>query len=163
MTRFRRIGEQLLKRRRLGWAVAAACVVSASAAAQTVVDGDSLELDGKAYRLYGIDAPELPQACADGWHAGVAARDYLRELIGQGTVECTQEMGRRRREIEAVCRADGVDLGAAMVTGGLALAFVPFSARYISQEDAASSAQRGAHAHPCLSPAQWRADHGDDG
>jgi endonuclease YncB( thermonuclease family) len=31
-----------------------------------VVDGDTLKVDGVTYRLWGIDAPESHQPCADG-------------------------------------------------------------------------------------------------
>ncbi|MCG3774903.1 MAG: hypothetical protein JW395_1728 [Nitrospira sp.] len=42
----------------------------APAAAQTVTDGDTIKMDGITYRLWGIDAPETKQDCADGWTAG---------------------------------------------------------------------------------------------
>lgn len=140
--------------------VAIALVLSQPAAAQVVVDGDTIELKGTTFRLHGIDAPELQQVCADGWPAGQAARDYLADLIGTKEVACTTRMGELGHEITAICRADGIDLGAAMVTGGYALAFVPYSARYITQEDAATTARRGVHGHKCIAPWQWR--HGRD-
>jgi endonuclease YncB( thermonuclease family) len=140
----------------LCFVAAAALVLSQPAAAQVVVDGDTIELKGTTFRLHGIDAPELAQVCADGWPAGRAARDYLADLIGAKEVACTTRMGELDHEVTAICRADGIDLGAAMVTGGYALAFVPYSARYITQEDAATSARRGVHAHRCTAPWQWR-------
>ena len=140
--------------------VAIALVLSQPAAAQVVVDGDTIELKGTTFRLHGIDAPELQQICADGWPSGRAARDYPADLIGTKEVACTTRMGELDHEITAICRADGIDLGAAMVTGGYALAFVPYSARYITQEDAATAARRGVHGHKCIAPWQWR--HGRD-
>jgi endonuclease YncB( thermonuclease family) len=139
--------------------VATALVLGLPASGQTVVDGDTIDLKGTIFRLHGIDAPELRQVCADGWPAGRAARDYLGELIGMKEVSCTTRMGEFGHEIAAICRADGIDLGAAMVTGGYALAFVPYSARYITQEDAATSARRGVHGHKCIAPWQWRRGH----
>lgn len=138
-------------------AIALALVAGRPAVAQTVIDGDSLQVDGKAYRLHGIDAPEAAQICADGWPAGFVAEEYLGELIEGRHITCATTTGDRDGETVALCRADGVDLGGAMVTGGHALAFVPYSARYISQEDAAVAAQRGIHAHKCLAPWKWRA------
>lgn len=126
------------------------------AGAQEAVNGDTLKVDGTTYRLHGIDAADPEQICADGWPAGWAARAYLGELIEDKELDCTT-MGSRNGETIAVCRADGVDLGAAMVTGGHALAFLPYSARYISQEDAATAARRGLHGHKCMPPWQWRA------
>lgn len=139
--------------------VATALVLGLPASGQTVVDGDTIDLKGTIFRLHGIDAPELRQVCADGWPAGRAARDYLGELIDTKEVSCTTRMGEFDHEIAAICRADGIDLGAAMVTGGYALAFVPYSARYITQEDAATSARRGVHGHKCIAPWQWRRGH----
>ena len=147
---------------RLGVA-AAALVLAGSAAAQSVVDGDTIELKGTTYRLHGIDAAEAEQLCADGWPAGYVAREYLVELIGNRQVTCAPTVGEHGDETAAICRADGVDLGAAMVTGGHALAYVPYSARYITQEDAAVTARRGIHAHKCVRPWQWRARLNSDG
>lgn len=46
-----------------------------------VVDGDTLHIKGKSFRLFGIDAPEHDQTCykADGktWPCGRAARTAL--------------------------------------------------------------------------------------
>lgn len=47
-----------------------------------VVDGDTLKLDGKKYRLWGIDAPE-PQK-----PGGPAAARALREIIGDQPLTC---------------------------------------------------------------------------
>ena len=141
---------------RLGVAAAVVVALGVPAAAQSVVDGDTLMLDGKTYRLYGVDAADPHQVCLDGWPAGRAARAYLGELIRGKKITCALWPGDRPGESEAICRADGVDLGAAMVTGGQALAFVPYSARYISQEAAAESAGRGVHAHDCAPPWEWR-------
>ena len=58
-------------------------VLWAPAAAQ-VTDGDSLKQGGKTYRLWGIDAPELAQTCADGWPAG-----KLAATKGRGTRRCS--------------------------------------------------------------------------
>ncbi len=121
-------------------------------AAQTVIAGDSLEVDGTAYRLHGIDAPDRDQVCADGWEAGYEAKKYLRLLVQDREISCVSIAGKRDGKIVAICRADGVDLGGAMVTAGRAVAFVPHSARYVAQEAAAAHAGRGLHGHDCLRP-----------
>jgi endonuclease YncB( thermonuclease family) len=141
---------------RLAFALAA-LLFALPVGAQTVVDGDSLELNGKSYRLYGIDAPDDGQVCPDGWPAAHEAEAYLGRLIEGKTVTCMPIGWPQKEETEAICRADGVDVGAAMVTGGMAYAFVPYSARYITQENAAAIANRGVHGHKCPAPWVWRA------
>lgn len=135
----------------------ATCLVVLPTAAQTVVDGDSIELNGTTYRLYGIDAPPNGQICPDGWPAAFEAEAYLGQLIKDRTVTCMPVSWPKKDETDAICRADGVDVGAAMVTGGMAFAFVPYSVRYITQEEAAAVAKRGVHRHKCLPPWEWRA------
>lgn len=138
-------------------ALVLAALVTMPAGAQTVIDGDSLELNGKAYRLYGVDAPDDGQICPDGWPAAYEAEVYLGRLIRGKTVTCMAIGWPQKEETNAICRADGVDVGAAMVTGGMAYAFVPYSARYITQESAAATANRGVHGHRCSTPWKWRA------
>ncbi|MGD9885309.1 MAG: thermonuclease family protein [Reyranella sp.] len=141
---------------------ALAMVIALPADAQKSVDGDSIEMGGKTYRLHGVDAPDVAQICADGWPAGHAAEQYLATLIAGKQLSCVPLGTERGGEIIAICRADEVDLGAAMVTGGYAYAEVPHSARYISQEAAAASALRGIHAHDCVTPWEWRARLGEE-
>ena len=127
------------------------------AAAQIVVDSDSIELNGRKFRLYGIDAPDPGQICLDGWPAAYEAEAYLRRLLRDKEVNCTAMEWQQKDETQAICRADGVDVGAAMVTGGMAFAFVPYSASYITQEVSAAAANRGVHGHKCIAPWTWRA------
>lgn len=49
--------------------------------AQTVTDGDTIRFGDKRVRLWGIDAPELHQACPDRWLAGIEAARKMRELV----------------------------------------------------------------------------------
>jgi endonuclease YncB( thermonuclease family) len=133
-----------------------AILLTVPAAAQKVIDGDTLQLDGTSYRLHGIEAPDRSQICADGWPAGYEAREYLRQLTEGKEVTCVSIVGKHDGETVAICRADGVDLAGAMVTAGRAFAFVPYSARYVVQESAAASAGRGVHGHECLAPWVWR-------
>lgn len=136
--------------------VAAALFVGWPAASQTVIDGDSLRVGAKRYRLNGIDAPEAEQVCPDGWPAGYEARRYPEQLVDEKEVRCIRLSGQRNGEPFALCKAQGVDLGSAMVVAGQAFAFVPHSAQYIAQEAAAGRMGRGVHAHHCLAPWRWR-------
>ncbi len=117
-----------------------------------VIDGDTLEVQGERIRLHGIDAPESRQLCRlDGkpWQCGKDAANALAEKIARRLVTC-QDLGRDRYErIIARCAVAGEDIGAWMVSEGLALAYRRYSLDYVDQERVATliappTAQRGA-------------------
>ena len=137
-------------------------LASASAAGQTITDGDTIKLNGTTYRLWGIDAPESRQACADGWEAGLEARRKMADLIATRNVTCEPRGTDRYRRTIALCRADGQDLGAAMVSAGMACAFTRYSGDYVEQGNAAILSRAGVHAHDCEKPWDWRARKGGD-
>jgi endonuclease YncB( thermonuclease family) len=47
------------------------------AAAQSVVDGNTVKLDDLTYRLWGMDAPNIDQTCGRDWPAGQEATKAL--------------------------------------------------------------------------------------
>lgn len=140
-------------------AIALALLLTASPALADVMvtDGDSLDLAGERVRLFGIDAPEHAQTCSDGWPAGVEATAYLVKLVDGRKVECHLVERDRYGRAVSVCYADGDDLSAAMVSAGMALAFVRFSRQYVDAERRAAAAGRGLHAHDCVPAWEWRA------
>ena len=143
-------------RRRLSAAALAVALAAGPAAAQTVTDGDTIKLDGVRWRLWGIDAPELHQTCADGWPAGLEATAAMRSLVEGKVVACELRGHDRYRRSIGLCRADGRDLGAAMVELGMAWAFTRYSSDYVAQERAAIGARLGVHAHDCEKAWDWR-------
>src|SRR5260370_24290097 len=94
--------------------VAAFALAASPAFAESVrvVDGDTLRVDGVTYRLWGIDAPESGQPCADGWPAGQTATEHLRALIGDHHVTCEPRTLDRHRRTVPICRPAARDLGA---------------------------------------------------
>lgn len=121
-----------------------------------ITDGDTIKQDGKIYRLWGIDAPEMKQACGR-WLAGVESLDYLRQLIAGKVVECTPRDRDRWGRIVAICTADGENINRQMVRAGMAWAFTKYSYDYYFDELWAQFKRRGVHAHPCIPPWEWRA------
>jgi endonuclease YncB( thermonuclease family) len=103
--------------------IAILMLVAMPVAAQTATDGDTIKLAGVRWRLWGIDAPELHQICADGWLAGLEAKRQLERLMAGAVLVC-EDRGRDRygRSI-GLCRAGGRDLGADIVRAGMAWAF----------------------------------------
>ena len=56
-----------------------------------IIDGDTIEVQGQAIRLYGIDAPELGQACTieeRAYDCGLVARTALLDLTAGVAVTC---------------------------------------------------------------------------
>ncbi|HZQ01372.1 MAG TPA: thermonuclease family protein [Reyranella sp.] len=128
-----------------------------AAASQSITDGDTIKLNGTTYRLWGIDAPELHQACKDGWPAGVVSKAALSELLTGKSVACESRGQDRYGRTIGLCRADGADVQARMVELGMAWAFTRYSSDYVGQERAAIEARAGVHAHDCEKAWDWRA------
>ncbi len=78
----------------------------------TVVDGDSLIVDGKNVRIWGIDAPEM------GTRSGDRAKKYLRALLSDNSARCEDEGKRVSGQIMAKCFIGSVDIGRVMVLSG---------------------------------------------
>lgn len=130
-------------------------VLAWPAHAQTVIDGDSIKLNGTAIRLHGIDAPEIGQACG-GWPAGIHAAATLRAMLEGRRVSCTRTATDRYGRTVSVCHADGIDIGAAMVRQGAAWAFVRYSLDYVPLEHQARAEGLGIHARPCQPAWEYR-------
>jgi endonuclease YncB( thermonuclease family) len=113
----------------------------------SVIDGDTLDIDGKRVRLEGIDAPETAQVCrrANGrdWSCGRAAADVLAGLVGARRVTCREEGTDKYDRVLGICSVDGVDINAELVRRGYAWAFVKYSERYVKEEAEAKAAAAG--------------------
>jgi endonuclease YncB( thermonuclease family) len=119
-------------------------------------------LEGTRVRLWGIDAPETAQKCERGgvgYACGQQASVHLRSLIGEAGVSCQSRTKDRYGRTVAVCRAGTVDIGAAVVRDGWAMAFVRYSADYVAEEREARDAKRGLWGGSFMAPWDWRAAH----
>lgn len=124
------------------------------------VDGDTLEVSGVRYRLWGIDAPEQQQTCTRGgqvWTCGHEATAALARLIAGKTPACEHRATDRYGRSVALCRVEGRDLSAEMVEWGMARAFVRYSLDYVAHERRAAAARRGIWAGEHTAPWEWRA------
>ena len=125
----------------------------------SVIDGDSIEIQGTQIRLYGIDAPEGAQTCLrEGvpTRCGQHAAKALADKIASHTVTCEPKDRDRYNRIVAVCRAEGEDLNAWMVAEGWALAYRQYSTDYIAEEERAKKSKRGIWVGEFIPPWEWR-------
>ena len=126
-----------------------------------VSDGDSLRSGKLRIRIFGIDAPELKQQCQDqngtAWDCGLAARQQLENLLdADKLLHCELRDVDRYGRLVMQCFRGTVDIGAAMVLSGHALAYRSFSQLYVADEKHASSARNGVWHGSFQPPWEWR-------
>lgn len=126
----------------------------------TVNDGDSLTFGSVRVRLRGIDAPEYRQTCSDAsgqsYACGNRSREALVGLIAGGAVTCAASETDRYGRLLAVCRAGDIELNAAMVARGWAVAY----GDYHLMEAEARGMGVGLWAGQFDRPRDWRVQHG---
>ncbi len=123
-------------------------------------DGDSLRIGGERIRLVGIDAPELDQVCfrnGTEWPCGRQSKDHLKRLVAGATVVCLGEGRDRFDRVLGRCRVGEVDLNAAQVRAGWALAY----GDYDLEEAEAERDRAGVWQGTFERPRDWRAIHGE--
>ncbi len=94
----------------------------------TVIDGDTLRINGTRLRLRAIDAPETHRpGCAAEAALGALATGRLRQLVGEARAIEIRESGDRDRHGRPLVDLllDGVDAGDVLITEGLAVAYRP--------------------------------------
>lgn len=128
-----------------------------------VIDGDTLEIAGERIRLHGIDAPEMGQGCTrrNGtvWRCGLTARAALARMVKGAEVRCEVRDHDKYGRTVAKCFVAGLDLEAAMVGKGLAIAYRAYSMDYAVVEDEARAARRGIWSTTFAEPHDWRQAH----
>lgn len=113
----------------------------------SVIDGDTLEIQGKRIRLFGIDAPESSQQCVLGndpaFPVGRRSALALDAFINDRPVRCeVVDIDRYQRQV-AQCFVGGTDINATQVARGWAYAFRRYSEAYTGEEFSAAGMQQG--------------------
>jgi endonuclease YncB( thermonuclease family) len=123
----------------------------------TVIDGDTLRVDGVKIRLAGIDAPEWDQTCGQ-TACGKDATDALRALVAGRIVICTPNGGVTYDRIVAACRtADQRDLGESLVIAGMAMDDPRYIPDYAALTAMAADSRTGMWAEEVQPGWEWRA------
>jgi hypothetical protein len=98
-------------------------------------------------RRFGIDTPEADQTCKDAqgrtYPCGQIASEALAALLKNKVISCEIKTRDRYGRPVAICYADDVDIGGALVERGLAVAFRRYSDKYVATEERARAAKRG--------------------
>lgn len=135
---------------------AVALPAAAQQSSLSVIDGNTLEINGTTYRLWGMDAPELGQVCDDGWPAGQEAQRALRSLVQGKRMECRLRVYDQFKRPLVTCQAEAADVNVTMVRTGMAWADRT-DRDYAGPEQDARYEKRGVHDHSCMLPWAWRA------
>ncbi|MBT91839.1 MAG: nuclease [Candidatus Pelagibacter sp.] len=135
-----------------------------------VIDGDSIAINEKKIRLFGIDAPELGLTCSIGsnlYYCGKISKEAMKKYVEGKIINCSYTELDKYRRILAICRLDcffwGDDpdcakfsLNRYMVHSGNALAYKRYSKRYLSSEQWAKNNKLGIWQGDFENPEEWR-------
>ncbi len=128
----------------------------------SVIDGDTLDIQGRRIRLHGIDAPESAQLCQDAtsrdWRCGQQAALALSDRIARRPVACEVKDTDRYGRSVAACSVGGESINAWMVSQGWAMAYRQYSKDYVDAEATARAARVGIWSGSFQPPWDWRKD-----
>jgi endonuclease YncB( thermonuclease family) len=127
----------------------------------SIIDGDTLEIQGTRIRLWGVDAPESSQLCRGEdslqYRCGAKAANDLDAFIAGRPVSCLPISLDRYGRTVATCLVAGVDLGDWLVRNGLALDWPQYSKRkYDAAQREAEHDGRGVWAGSYVEPWSYR-------
>lgn len=129
----------------------------------SVIDADTIEVQGERVRLNGIDAPEGRQHCSDAdareYRCGQVAAAALDDFLASARpVICDFVERDRYGRFVGVCRrSDGSDVQAWLVENGHALDWPRYSGgQYASHQLAAQQDGRGMWQGSFVAPWDWR-------
>ncbi|MEI6201288.1 MAG: thermonuclease family protein [Enhydrobacter sp.] len=137
-------------------------LLAAPAAAQsvTIIDGDKINIDGAGYRFLGVAAPDPGQVCDDGYPVGTEAIKALLALMSGRKIACEARGREPSGRLLAICRANGRDLGEAMVRAGMAWPDPRTGRDYVVVEHDARADRLGVHDHSCVLPWAYKKNPG---
>ena len=125
-----------------------------------VASGDTLIIGGHYFRLFGIDAPESNQTCADGagrpYHCGQQAAAWLKSWLQDNELECRVMQQDANGNMIGVCSLGAYDIGAALVNAGWAVVYSKHTDIYMPYQVQAQNNGRGLWQGEFYMPWDWR-------
>ncbi len=111
-----------------------------------VIDGDTIKINSKKIRLYGIDAPEKKQKCkktyltisfmsfTKDYMCGEVSTEKLIKKINKQKLNCNILDVDRYKRLIGECFKRNINLNSWMVSNGFAVAYRKYSKKYVSDE-----------------------------
>ena len=111
-----------------------------------VVDGDTIKINSKKIRLYGIDAPEKKQKCiktyltisfmsfTKDYMCGEVSTENLIKKINKQKLNCNILDVDKYKRLIGECFKRNINLNSWMVSNGYAVAYRKYSKKYVSDE-----------------------------
>jgi endonuclease YncB( thermonuclease family) len=133
-----------------------------------VTDGDTIRIEGKKIRFFGIDAPEKKQQCKKPWltisfisfnknyPCGQISTDKLKKKINNKLLICKWSNKDRYKRYIAECFKDKTNINAWMVRNGYAVAYRKYSKKFVSQEIFAKKEKLGLWSGTFMMPWDYR-------
>ena len=134
-----------------------------------VIDGDTIKINKKKIRLFGIDAPENKQICKKiylsffifnfqkDYKCGEKSTLALIKKLKDKKVKCVLEQNKDKykRNI-GICYVDNQDINKWLVKNGYALAYKRYSKKYVLDEQYAMKNKLGVWRGTFIKPEKWR-------
>ena len=120
-----------------------------------VIDGDTIKIEKKKIRLFGIDAPEKKQKCRKPWltisfltfnkdyPCGEISTLKLKNKINNKFITCKSTNIDRYKRFIAECFKNKTNINRWMVRNGYAVAYKKYSRKYLTFENLAKDDKLG--------------------
>lgn len=125
-----------------------------------VVNADTLLIQGKYLKIFGIDAPEANQTCANkqgrSYPCGKEAALWLKNWVSSYEVECRIMKQDSKGNMVGTCVLGDYDIGAALINAGWVVVTTQAYDIYGPYEQQAQENRRGLWQGNFYRPADWR-------
>ena len=104
----------------------------------TIIDGDTIHLNGEKIRFSGIDSPEIKQTCNKNNEivkCGSQPKELLIKKIAKNKVNSVREGKDQYKRTLAECFVNDLSLSSYLVKSGYAFAYRKYSKKFIEDED----------------------------
>ena len=133
-----------------------------------VIDGDTIKINKKKIRLFGIDAPEKKQKCRKpsltlsfltfnkDYPCGEISTLKLKNKINNKFITCKSTNLDRYKRFIAECFKDKTNINEWMVRNGYAVVYKKYSKKYLASENFAKDDKLGLWIGSFQMPWEWR-------